>query len=76
MRPLVALRADEVRMWRPGRLRGAAPRAKVTFRGTRPDRASAATSKTDVSKRLRTEGASFGTTQVWVPVFTNSTGWP
>jgi hypothetical protein len=76
VRPPAELRADEVRTCRPGRFRGAVPFANVTFRGTRLVRASAATSKTEASKCVRAAGASFGITQVWVPVFTNWTGRP
>jgi hypothetical protein len=70
------LRADDVRTCSPGRLRGVAPFANVTVSGTRPACASAAASKTELSNRRRSESGSFGTTQVWLPVFMNSTGWP
>ena len=74
--PPAVLRADDVRTCRPGRLRGAVPFANVTFSGTRVACASAATSKRDGSRRVRAAGASFGTTQVCVPVFTKWTGRP
>src|SRR5262245_13298545 len=74
VRPLRAVREVAVRTSIPGRLRGVAPAAKVTVSGTRPARA--ATSNTEASRRLRTDGASFGTTQVWVPALTCSTGLP
>src|SRR3954447_23778887 len=74
VRPFGDVRAVEVCTASPGRARGASPAAKVTRSGTRPLRAT--TSNTEGSRRLRTEMASFGTTQVWVPAFTCSTGLP
>src|SRR3954471_18182926 len=76
VRPPLELRADDVRTCNPGRLRGEVPLANVTRSATRPAPASAATSKTDGSRRLSADVASFGTTQVWVPVFMNWIGRP